>query len=72
MEQKQKINLDIADAETMQCGECGSEKFKMEYMIKKVSALLSPNGQEIIIPIQVFACSNCGLIPEDFLPAQNG
>lgn len=66
----QKINIDIADADTMKCSECNCEKFDMKYLIKKVSALLSPTGQEMVIPIQVFACANCGIIPDEFLPAE--
>lgn len=69
--QQQKINIDIAEADTMKCHDCGSERFEMQYLIKKISALLSPNGQDMVIPIQVFACSNCGIIPEEFMPASN-
>ena len=29
-------------------------------MIKKLSALVSPTGKEIIAPVQVFNCGNCG------------
>lgn len=72
MNQTQKINVDISDAQSMTCSECGSEKFNMQYLIKKISALLSPTGQDVIIPVQVFACSNCGTIPEEFLPGENG
>lgn len=66
---QQKINIDLSQATTMTCAECGSEQFKMEYLIKKVSALLSPTGDEMVIPMQVFSCSKCGIIPEDFLPS---
>lgn len=67
--QQQKINIDLSQAETMKCIECDSEQFKMEYLIKKISALLSPTGDEMVIPVQVFSCSKCGIIPEDFLPS---
>ena len=29
-------------------------------IIKKISAILSPTGKEVIAPIQVFNCGNCG------------
>ena len=29
-------------------------------MIKKLSALVSPTGQEVIAPVQVFNCGSCG------------
>lgn len=72
MDQKQKLNIDISDAQGVTCLECGSENFDMKYQIRKISALLSPTGQDVIIPIQVFACSKCGIVPEDFLPPVNG
>lgn len=71
-QQKQKMNIDLSDAQSLTCVECNSENFDMKYHIKKISALLSPTGQEMIIPIQVFACAKCGIVPEDFLPALNG
>ena len=38
--------------------------------MRKMSALLSPHGQETMIPMQVFACAKCGHINEDFLPKE--
>jgi len=70
-QQTQKINIDIADAQPVKCVECDCEKFDMKYLIRKISALLSPSGQDMVIPIQVFACSNCGMIPEDFMPGES-
>ena len=67
--QQQKINIDLSQSEALTCKECGSEQFKMRYMIRKISALLSPTGEEMLIPVQVFACGACGQIPEDFLPS---
>lgn len=66
---QQRVNIDLSQSESMVCKECGSEQFKMEYLIRKVSALLSPTGEEMVVPIQIFSCSKCGIIPEDFLPS---
>lgn len=65
---QQKVNVDLSQADTMKCQECNSEQFEMKYLIKKLSALLSPTGDEVMIPIQVFSCANCGHIPDEFLP----
>ena len=35
--------------------------------MKKISALMSPNGQEGIVPIQVYSCGNCGHVPAKLL-----
>ena len=53
-------NVDLTHAKTLECEECGCKGFKQTLMLKKLSALVSPNGQESMIPIQVFACGSCG------------
>ena len=35
---------------------------------KKISALVSPTGQESIIPVQVYSCGNCGHINKSLNP----
>ena len=39
-------------------------------MLKKLSSLMSPNGQETIIPVGVFACDHCGHINKEFAEAE--
>lgn len=65
---QQRVNIDLSQSEALKCTECDSEQFKMRYMIRKISALLSPTSEEMLIPVQVFACGNCGHIPDEFLP----
>ena len=60
--------IDFSMAETYTCEECGNDKFIVNYIIKKFSALISPTGNEMLTPIQAFACSKCGHINSDFLP----
>ena len=59
-------NIDLTHAKTMECEECGCKGFKQTLMLKKLSALMSPNGQETIIPMQVFACEKCGHVNKEF------
>ena len=35
-------------------------------MLRRVSRLVSPNGQETIIPVAVFACEKCNHVNEEF------
>jgi len=56
----QKVQVDLTDAETMTCGKCDNKIFIQGYVIKKISAIISPTGQEVIAPVQVFNCGNCG------------
>ncbi len=57
---QQQVQLDLSDADTMKCQSCENPVFIQGYIIKKVSAIVSPTGKEVIAPIQVFNCGNCG------------
>ena len=67
MEQKQQMNIDIKDAEDIKCEECKNVYFTPVVMIKKLSALISPTGQEIMAPVQLFQCSVCSHVNKQFL-----
>ena len=57
---KQQVKVDLSDAETMTCQKCDNKIFLQGYVIKRISAIVSPTGQEVIAPIQVFNCGSCG------------
>ena len=63
---KQQVKVDLSDADTMKCQKCENPIFIQGYIIKKISAIVSPTGKEVIAPIQVFNCGNCG----EMLPLQ--
>ena len=63
---QQQVKIDLSDADTMKCQKCGNTIFIQGYVIKKISAILSPTGEEVIAPIQVFNCGNWG----EMLPLQ--
>ena len=63
---KQQVQLDFKNAETMKCAKCGNSIFIQGYVIKKISDIVSTTGKEVIAPIQVFNCGNCG----EMLPLQ--
>ena len=62
-----KVQVDLSQAETIKCEECGNYSFIQSFFIKRLSALVSPTGQETMIPVQVFSCGNCGKIAEGML-----
>jgi hypothetical protein len=59
----QKIKVDVSSASWEKC-ECGGKMFESVYLFKRVSALMSPNGQELHIPMEVFRCKDCKGIPK--------
>ena len=63
-------NVDLTHATTLECEECKCKGFKQTLMLKKLSALLSPNGQEAMVPVAVFACEKCSHINKEFLEAE--
>ena len=61
---KAKVKVDLKEAETMTCQQCDNKIFIQGYVVKRLSAVISPTGQEVIAPIQVFNCGSCGeLLP---------
>jgi len=45
---------------------CGNKTFKQTLLLRKMSALVAPGGQETIIPMQVFSCEVCGHVNKEF------
>tara|TARA_B100000123_G_C25563118_1_gene354970 strand:- start:72 stop:305 length:234 start_codon:yes stop_codon:yes gene_type:complete len=66
----QQVNVDLSQAEDVKCSKCGHDVFVPVFLVKKISAIMSPNGQEIIAPMQVFGCNKCGHINEEFMPRE--
>jgi|TARA_R100001015_G_scaffold18734_1_gene12694 uncharacterized Zn finger protein len=62
-------NVDLTHAKDIICEKCGNKGFRQSMMLKKLSPLVSPNGQEAIIPVMVFACDSCGHINQEFQEA---
>ena len=63
-------NIDLTHATTLRCEKCEGVGFKQTMMLKKLSALLSPSGQEAIIPVGVFACESCGHVNREFAESE--
>ena len=63
-------NVDLTHAKTLQCEICECLGFKQTMMLKKLSSLISPTGQEAIIPVASFCCEQCGHINKEFQEAE--
>ena len=64
---QQQVQVDLKQADTIKCKSCGNYLYIQSFVLKKLSALVSPTGQETMIPVQVFSCGNCGKIAEGML-----
>lgn len=69
-QQQQQVNIDLNQATDIECSKCGHKFFHEVTFFKKISALLSPTGQEGILPIPTYACLECGNINDEFLPSK--
>jgi len=54
------MNINTNELETVKCSSCGHRFFNQIYIMKKVSSIQSPTGQEMFIPFPLFACLGCG------------
>ena len=59
--------VDISQTTPVKCDKCENQTFKNTLILRKLSALVSPNGQEQYIPVAVFACEKCGHINSEFV-----
>ena len=63
----QQVQVDLKQADTIKCSECNNYLFITSFVLKRLSALVSPNGQEALIPVQVYSCGNCGKVADGML-----
>ena len=60
--QQPQMKVDFNQTLPEECEKCGNDTFVQVFKIRTLSALLSPSGQKTVIPIQMFACAECGNI----------
>jgi len=62
-----QVKVDLKEAETIKCNDCNNYLWIQSFILKRLSALVSPNGQEALIPVQVYSCGNCGKVADGML-----
>ena len=62
--QQPQMNVDFSQTQSLKCDECGKDTFTQVFYIRRLSALLSPSGEESLIPVPTFACASCGHVNE--------
>tara|TARA_R100000005_G_C4969033_1_gene182692 strand:- start:907 stop:1170 length:264 start_codon:yes stop_codon:yes gene_type:complete len=67
--QQQPVKVDLSQAETLRCEDtnCNNVLFISSTIIKRLSPLVSPTGEEALVPIDVYSCGNCGKVPKTML-----
>ena len=70
MDQQMSLNIGLDKTSPVSCDKCNGQVFQEGVLLRKASRLLTGTAQDALIPIQVFACMNCGNVNEEFLPIQ--
>ena len=65
--QSAQVKVDLRDTETISCSGCNNYLFITSFILKRLSAIVSPSGQEALIPVQVYSCGNCGKVADGML-----
>ena len=61
------VQVDLREADTIKCDDCGNYLFITSHILKRLSAIVSPTGEEALIPVQVYSCGDCGKVPQKLL-----
>ena len=64
--QEPQQQIDISKTTPIKCEKCENPTFKQSLMLRKLSSLVSPDNQETLVPVQVFACEKCGHVNREF------
>jgi RNase P subunit RPR2 len=57
---QQQISITEENTTEVICKNCNTGLFEQCIMLRKMSAFISPNGEEQLIQIPVMVCKNCG------------
>jgi len=64
------MNITLDKTTAVECEKCGGQTFKDVVMLRKASRFVTGTTQDALIPIQVFACTSCNHVNDEFLPSQ--
>lgn len=63
--------LDFNTTLPITCEECSNPTFRPVVFLRRVSRLVSPDGQDHVIPLESMECAKCGHINREFNPNPN-
>lgn len=62
--------VDVKQTTEVKCDKCENTTFNQGVFLRKVSALVNPEGRDAYLPIPTFYCTSCGNVNEEFIPAE--
>ena len=67
MNRPDQVQINLNDTESVLCTSCDGAFFDHVFIMKRLSALISPTGKKTMVPIQLFKCHSCGHVNSEFL-----
>lgn len=62
--------IDLSNARDMNCGSCNYPYFVQAVMVKRISKIVTGTPNDVVIPVDVLLCGNCGKPMEELLPKE--
>ena len=62
------MNIDLNNTTEIVCEGCGNNTFRPIFFLRRLSPLLSPDGNPRLIPVYSLACVKCDYVNKDFSP----
>lgn len=66
----QQPKLDLSTSKAMVCEKCGYDVFINGAKFRTISKIVAGTPQDVMIPIEVFLCGECGSVNESLLPEE--
>lgn len=70
-QEKVNININPADTISITCEECGSNKFRPIFFLRKISKFMTGEAEDRVMPIDSLACLECNHVNKQFQPFPN-
>jgi len=62
--------IDLGKSKPILCEKCGYDTFVTGGKFRKISKLLTGTPQDVVIPIDIFLCGNCGDVCDELMPPE--
>ena len=70
---QEKVNINVNPSDTLPivCEECGSDKFRPIFFLRKISKFMTGESEDTVMPIDSLACLECNHVNRQFQPFPN-
>lgn len=62
--------VSIKQSKPVDCATCGYDIYVNAVHLRKIPKVIVGSPQDVLIPVEVFMCGNCGEVNKELLPAE--